>query len=239
MDKLNGYFNSAASEYDAKYKEVNDVASFIFSERRRIVFEIFNLKEGRVLDAACGPAVYTKRLSELGLDVYGVDSSEKMVEIARGKRFKNASFSVGRADRLNFEDSFFDGVLCVGLLEYLDDIEGTVRELARVTRKGGTAIFTAPIRESLLNRLDLLLRSLLRAAWFVNRGYGSKLISEKDLAGVLEKYGFLIEEKRFHIFRLTFLNKPFPRLALAVTKKMNFVSGPLLSANCIIRCRRG
>jgi len=240
-DKIARYFNSTACEYAARYEAVTDVSSFIFNERKRLIFEMFELERGRVLDVGCGPGVYTDRLSEAGLDVYGIDYSGEMIEIAKSKNFKNAVFSVGRADNLKFEDNFFDSVLCVGVLEYIDDLREAIREIARVTRKGGTAIFTAPIRESLLNRLDASLRNLLRVCAmgrFINQSYQARLISGRDLVSALEKSGFRVEEKRFHIFRLTFLNKLWPRLALAVAKEMNFVSGPLFSANCIFRCRK-
>lgn len=245
---IDKYFDHAASDYDSAYGKANNVKSFIFEERKRIVLELFDLKSGRVLDLGCGPGVYTDKLCKAGYEIYGVDASERMIQIARSKGFKDVKFFVGSADSLSFTDNFFEGVLCVGVLEYLDDAGKAIKEIARVTKAGGIVIFTVPNASSLLNKTDFLLRWILKFIYWlfkidiiksnIDLDYASKLFFQKELRDILKRNGLKIEESRFHIFRISFLNKIFPKIALEVTKKMNFVSNPLLAINYIVRCRK-
>ena len=46
-------------------------------------------------------------------------------------------FVKGNAEKLQFEDSTFDAVFTVTTLEFLDDYEKAVREIARVTKPDG------------------------------------------------------------------------------------------------------
>lgn len=242
------YFDYSAINYNLAYGKINDLKSFIFHERKKIVLDMFDIKSGRVLDIGCGPAVYTDALSEAGHDIYGVDSSEKMIQIAKSKNFKNAKFFVGSVENLKFEDSFFDGVLCVGVLEYLDHIKNGIKEIARVTKQGGVVIFTVPNGLSLLNKLDLLLRNLVKFTYKISKmsilvsiidyEYRPDLVYKKELNTALERNGFRVEESRFHIFRLSFLNRICPQAALLIAKKMNFVSSPLLATNYVVKCKK-
>ncbi|MFA4981137.1 MAG: methyltransferase domain-containing protein [Candidatus Omnitrophota bacterium] len=243
-----GYFETEAANYNRAYDKVSDLRSFIFDERKRIVMDMFRLKGGKVLDVGCGPAVYTDILSKAGYEIYGVDPSENMIGIAKTKGFENASFFVGTAEDLKFQDGFFDGVICVGVLEYLPDINRAIKEAARVSKHGAIAIFTVPNGTSLLNKLDGVTRGILRSvrrifkAGFLENaityGYDTRYISRREIYGSLRKNGFEIEKSRFHIFRLSFLNKLFPKTSLAITKRMNFVSSPFIGIDHIIKARK-
>ncbi len=241
------YFDKSAAEYNRVYDEGMNLRSFIFSERKRVVFEMFDLSGGRVLDIGCGPAVYTDRLSERGLDIYGVDPSEQMIEIAGKKGIKNAQFSVGSMEKLEYDNNFFDGMLCIGVLEYLTDMERGISEAARVVKKNGIAIFTIPSSSSLLNKIDGILFKIakvvtrllrIRGNAPVDMEYTLKLIDPAHLKDILIRNGFIVESERSHIFRLSLLNKVLPALSLALSKKMNFVSSPLIGVNYIVRCRK-
>jgi len=242
------YFDNHAVGYNSAYQKKDNTRSFIFSERKKLVLEMLDIGEGRVLDAGCGPGVYTDRLSEAGYEIYGVDASEGMIALARAKHFKNAKFFVGSVDDLKFQDTFFDAILCIGVLEYLKDVEKAIKEAARVIRPGGIAIFTVPNAQSFLNTSNLLARNIVKSVCkllkikppgsLLDYNYELRLFSGKDLDLLLERNGFKIEKARFHIFRLPFLNKIFPEASLYLMKKMNFVSSPFLGINYVVKCRR-
>ena len=241
-------FDSDADEYLAAYEEPSQLRSFIFEERKRVVFELFRGADGAVLDVGCGPAVYTDGLVRMGCAIYGVDLSPKMIVLARRRGFPRASFLVGNVESLSFASKAFDGTLCVGVLEYLDQWDAAVGEMARVTKPGGRVVVTIPNGASWLNRLDSALRHVLRGIHRLSQGrllrsaityecapqYGSP----KFLESVLSKHGLQVEQRRFHIFRLTFLNKISPRLSLWIMRKMNFVSSRFLGANLVIQAWR-
>jgi SAM-dependent methyltransferase len=93
----------------------------------------------RVLDAACGPGVYTEWLLARGAKVVSVDASPKMVELARQRLGEGAD--VRQADLskpLTFlNDESFDIVLSPLTMEYIEDWHSTFGEFYRVLRPTG------------------------------------------------------------------------------------------------------
>jgi demethylmenaquinone methyltransferase/2-methoxy-6-polyprenyl-1,4-benzoquinol methylase len=75
--------------------------------------------------------------------VVGIDQSAEMLEAGR-RRVEDAALSErielfeGRAETLPFADGEFDALTFTYLLRYVDDVQATLRELARVVRPGGT-----------------------------------------------------------------------------------------------------
>ena len=65
---------------------------------------------GPVLDVGCGPGTVTAHLTDLGLDVRGVDLSPRMIEHAR-RRYPGLRFDVASATALEVEPASLGGVL--------------------------------------------------------------------------------------------------------------------------------
>jgi demethylmenaquinone methyltransferase / 2-methoxy-6-polyprenyl-1,4-benzoquinol methylase len=97
-----------------------------------------------VLDVATGTAAVAIELARrTGCSVVGLDQSAEMLAVAR-ERVEHAGLSDriglvhGTAERLPFNDAEFDAMSFTYLLRYVEDRAATMRELARVTRPGGT-----------------------------------------------------------------------------------------------------
>lgn len=87
----------------------------------------------KILDVGCGIGSFEQNLPSL--NIIGLDSSEEMLEEARKRSDK--TFVLGNAEHLKFEDSAFDAVFTVTTLEFLDDYQIAVKEIARVTKPYG------------------------------------------------------------------------------------------------------
>jgi len=98
----------------------------------------------RVLDAGCGPGVYTEWLTECGAKVVAVDASRKMIELAQKRLGSKADFLQADLSRpLTFlEDISFDIVLCPLVLEYIEDWHGVFAEFYRILRPESHVIFS-------------------------------------------------------------------------------------------------
>ncbi|RFA22745.1 class I SAM-dependent methyltransferase [Subtercola boreus] len=94
---------------------------------------------GSALDVGCGPGAVTGELVDaLGADrVSAVDPSEPFVQAARS-RFPGVDIRVAAADSLPFPDHTFDLTLAQLVVHFMTDPVAGIREMARVTRPGGT-----------------------------------------------------------------------------------------------------
>jgi ubiquinone/menaquinone biosynthesis C-methylase UbiE len=89
------------------------------------------------LDVGCGEGRVGAELQRFGHKVIGVDSSPGMVEFARDRH----EAIVADASELPFDEGAFDLVIAYMSLMNLDDLEGGVREAARVLERGGRFCF--------------------------------------------------------------------------------------------------
>ena len=112
--------------------------------RRTLVSKVNALPGSLVLDVASGTGLVARELAaRKRLRVIQLDPSEAMLRAgiavteAAGLE-PQIRQTLGRAERLPFADDTFDAVTFTYLLRYVDDPEGTMRELARVLRPGGT-----------------------------------------------------------------------------------------------------
>jgi ubiquinone/menaquinone biosynthesis C-methylase UbiE len=139
---------------------------FAFVTQKEIVLNLFDKDGGDVLDIGCGPGVMAVDLLSRGCTVWGIDTSEKMIDLARAKMEKTegkdrAHFSVGDIENLEFPDAKFDAVICMGVLEYLLMDRKAIKEMARVVKPGGTVIITVPSELSAYQVVGKCLGALL------------------------------------------------------------------------------
>jgi ubiquinone/menaquinone biosynthesis C-methylase UbiE len=102
---------------------------------------------GRVLDVACGPATYGRRIASPSKEVFGIDVSMGMLRQGAAYVEKEGNphvhFARARVEALPFEDGVFDATLCCGSLHLFTDTVIALREMARVMKPAATlSVFT-------------------------------------------------------------------------------------------------
>ena len=100
----------------------------------------------RVLDYGCGTGALGLALAERGLRVSGFDLSDRGIEIAQRAAVlsglaERCHFVVANAQDLPFADNSFDFVVAKAVLHHTIKYPGTERELYRILKPGGKAIF--------------------------------------------------------------------------------------------------
>src|SRR5512132_3982350 len=92
----------------------------------------------RVLDVGCGPgALTTELVGRLGPDnVSAVDPSEPFVAAAK-ERHPGVDVRLATAEELPFGDGEFDAALAQLVVHFMSDPVAGLREMGRVTRRGG------------------------------------------------------------------------------------------------------
>jgi ubiquinone/menaquinone biosynthesis C-methylase UbiE len=101
--------------------------------------------QGRVLDVACGPGTYGRRIASPSKEVFGIDVSMGMLRQGAIYTAKegNVHFARARVEALPFENGLFEATLCCGSLHLFADTVIALREMARVMKPGAIlAVFT-------------------------------------------------------------------------------------------------
>ena len=142
---MKAYYDRRAPEYDDWW-----LGRGLYADRERPGWEdelrllegvIRDLPPVRTLDVACGTGFLTRHLPG---DVVGLDTSERMLEVAR-EQAPQARFEHGDALSLPFEDSAFDRVFTSYFYCHLED-EERKRFLAEALRVAPELVVVASIR---------------------------------------------------------------------------------------------
>jgi demethylmenaquinone methyltransferase / 2-methoxy-6-polyprenyl-1,4-benzoquinol methylase len=130
-------FDEVAKRYDL----TNDVLSLGQDRRwRHDVIDAVDPQAGElVLDLAAGTGTSSQPFADAGATVVPCDFSIGMLQV--GKRAKpHLPFTAGDGTRLPFADATFDAVTISFGLRNIVDPEAGLRELRRVTRRGGRLV---------------------------------------------------------------------------------------------------
>ncbi len=99
-----------------------------------------------LLDAGCGTGVNILRLHSRVRKIMGIDFSSGSLERCQRKlqeeRVNNAHVSVASIAAIPLSDKSVDKILCLSVLQYLDDeeVRRALREFTRVSKSGGVLI---------------------------------------------------------------------------------------------------
>jgi demethylmenaquinone methyltransferase/2-methoxy-6-polyprenyl-1,4-benzoquinol methylase len=154
-------FDGVARRYDL----TNTVLSFGRDRGwRRATRAALELRPGeRVLDVGAGTGVSTAELVRSGAWAVGADLSTGMLAVGR-RSGRTVPLVAGDALRLPFPDDAFDAVTISFALRNVVDTGAALRELGRVTRKGGRLViceFSHPVNQMFSAvYLNYLMRSL-------------------------------------------------------------------------------
>ncbi|KXK01481.1 MAG: type 11 methyltransferase [Acidobacteria bacterium OLB17] len=94
----------------------------------------------RILDVGCGTGANIRMLSQFGA-AEGVDVSDDALEFCRKK---GLDVTKGTAEDLPFADESFGLTTALDVIEHLDDDVAGLKEMFRVTKKGGYSLIFVP-----------------------------------------------------------------------------------------------
>ncbi len=97
-----------------------------------------------VLDLGCAGGFMAEALAERGVRVTGIDPAEQAIAAARAHAAQAGhaiTYDTGKGEALPYADAAFDAVVCVDVLEHVDDLAQVMAEVARVLRPGGLFLF--------------------------------------------------------------------------------------------------
>lgn len=94
------------------------------------------LENSRLVDVGCGSGLALTIAAQRGATVSGLDAAEGLINAARD-RLPDADLRVGEIEGLPYNSETFDRVCSFNVIQYADDPNLAMSELARVCRSGG------------------------------------------------------------------------------------------------------
>lgn len=142
------------------------------------------LKKGKLLDVGTGPGRLLYEINKMNpkIDLYGLDISSSMVDLARQnlQNIKNVDLRVGNIVKTEYQDNFFDCIVCSGSFYNWDKpIEG-LNEIFRILKSARAVYLFESNRDYNKEMLNSRLEDNLKEYNFIRRIL-SKIFLRKQL----------------------------------------------------------
>jgi SAM-dependent methyltransferase len=137
MDPIREFFDAMAPSYDDDIVELGwDPVALL----KRWPFQV--TAGAALLDAGCGTGAVLDNYAGANRKLAGFDVSPKMLAYARRRDgLRNADIRQGdAAGEWPYVDASFDDIICLGVLEFVEDVTGPLLEIERLLKVGGRAI---------------------------------------------------------------------------------------------------
>lgn len=116
-----------------------------------------------ILELGSGAGIFSRHLMNHHSRLIALDISLAFIRRSKEATGEKVHYIQGNAEILPFKDGLFDAVFGISVLHHLD-LESTLKEIARLLRKGGTVFFTEP---NMLNPHVFLIKNV----GFIKRRY--------------------------------------------------------------------
>jgi len=119
-------------------QDYNTIAEH-FSKTRNFVWEElkslsqYSFAGERVLDLGCGNGRLLEIFKDISVDYIGVDSSEKLIEIAK-RKYPKAKFQKADALNLPFPANYFDKIYSIAVFHHIPSVKFRLRFLREAKR---------------------------------------------------------------------------------------------------------
>ena len=149
---------------------------------------------GRWLDAGCGAGDFTRWLAGRGAQARGLDASAGMIAAARAGA-PTMRFDQGLVEHLT-DSAVYDGVLCLSVLEYVDDTGTALARLSAAIKPGGYLILSAPRRLSILRMVQKVIHRLSGGRLFAYLSSSRNAWGKAELLAALSDNGLMSQSVR-------------------------------------------
>ncbi len=134
--KTKADYNLISEEFSRTRQNIWEEIKFLFDD---------HLVAGeKVLDSGCGNGRYYELFKSKGVSYFGIDNSEKLIEIAKAK-YPEARFQIADALNLPFPNNYFDKVFSIAVFHHIPskDLRAQfLKETRRVLKQGGVLVLT-------------------------------------------------------------------------------------------------
>jgi SAM-dependent methyltransferase len=168
-------YEQTADLYNSLYPDVN---------KKNINFFIKQLNGKGILDIGCGSGRDAEYFVNKGLDVVGIDLSDRFIEISRAK-VPNAKFIKMDMRNINFPLESFDGIWSMASLLHIPKIEAkdTIRKFREILKTNGIIYISVKLGEG---------EKFIKRDRYKGLEKFFAFYTESEISDLLEKCGFEI-----------------------------------------------
>ncbi|MDO8264838.1 MAG: methyltransferase domain-containing protein [Candidatus Parcubacteria bacterium] len=175
----------------------------------KFLFESHIIPGDKVLDLGCGNGRQYQFIMETEGEYFGVDNSEKLIEICK-KKYPEGKFQTANALNLPYPDNYFDKVYSIAVLHHMPSDEFRFRflqEANRVLKPGGLLIMTVWKFYQFSDLMKIFKNNIIRLFGFskldfndIFEPWGKKteryyhFFPKKELINLTERVGFKIKD---------------------------------------------
>jgi ubiquinone/menaquinone biosynthesis C-methylase UbiE len=161
--------NNQTIKFEKNYIDL--MKYFDYSSLFEILISKIDFTGKKVLDLGCGEGTNTIIISQHALEVVGLDQSEILIDSCNQKILSNSSsnikFILGNAQKLPFENSYFDILLTFWSLHEFKNYDRSFNEIKRVLKKNGTIISIEPLQKSVWSHIEYIIEKIYQPNKFI------------------------------------------------------------------------
>jgi SAM-dependent methyltransferase len=219
--RVDAYFTRESQFWKSLYEQTN-LCSTIHRERHALalgwITELALPQASLILEVGCGAGLLAAELAGRGYRVTAIDSSEAMVELARGHAAEvgvqeELTISVGDAHGLPFATASYDLVIALGVVPWLHSPAVALAEMARVVKPDGFVLLTSDNRFRLNHVID---------PWLIPVLAPLKQVAKR----IARQLGYADRRALNHYYSYTSLKRLLADAGLTVTRSKAFGFGP-------------
>ena len=109
-------------------------------------FQSISTKGSKIIEIGCGIGDNLYAIKDLDVKLFGSDYSDESINMAKKILPSEIELKTGDATNLNYESNAFNSVLCIEVLEHIDDYHQAVREINRILQVDGYLVISLPYR---------------------------------------------------------------------------------------------
>lgn len=166
---------------------------------RQSLESLKNLKPGaKIMELGCGAGQFIREIKAMRPDFvcYGSDISEHAINLAK-QASDGVNYDLSAEKRLPYEDSYFDAVLILDVLEHVQDPVAIISEVRRTLKNGGIFYAFVPCEGDVFSLWNLLRK--LHIGTDLTQQYAGHInhFSRKELINLVCSGGFNISRIRY------------------------------------------
>ena len=199
-------FSKIAEEWwdpHGKFKPLHKFNPIRISYIKDNIVNSFNLKNTKkplenikILDIGCGGGLLSEPMSRLGAEVYGIDASEKNINVAKLHAKKNnLKINYSCSSPENFTTKIkFDVILNMEIVEHVKDVDFFLKSCSKLLKKNGI-MFVATLNKTLKSYLFAILGAEYILRWLpIGTHDWEKFVEPNKLIEILKKNDLSLEK---------------------------------------------